>query len=162
MRFGYLAFLALLIICVLASPRAHAELSEEEAGLAALEKIHGKIIGIEREAPRRSMTYEIEIKTPDDNLYEIDIDSETGEILEVDKLGKLLTKEKRMDMATAEKTALDHINTMVKGGAATTLHSEFKHVGGKPLYEFEVKIRTRIYEVRVNAETGDVISVKEE
>ncbi len=66
---------------------AEPAIGEAEARAIALAEIAGEVYEYELERENGKALYEYEIKTSDGEMVEIEIDGETGEILEIDRDG---------------------------------------------------------------------------
>jgi uncharacterized membrane protein YkoI len=61
-------------------------ISENEAKKIALKQVEGEIIGVELEKDDGITRYEVKIKRSN-NIYEVEIDANTGKIVEVEREG---------------------------------------------------------------------------
>ena len=61
-------------------------ISENEAKEIALKKVKGEIIGVELEKDDGTTYYEVKIKRSN-NIYEVEVDANTGKIVEVEREG---------------------------------------------------------------------------
>jgi len=73
-------------------------ISEKQAESIALKRIKGKVLNVEMDKENGKTYYEVKIITSNKVLFEVEIDSLTGKIVEVEKEGKFSRKkDKKMN-----------------------------------------------------------------
>jgi uncharacterized membrane protein YkoI len=155
-----LFFLCLLLMPVIGHAQ---EILSSEAEHIATNTVNGDVQYVgEAYNVKGEKIYEFVIEKYNQDLVKVEVNAQTGKVVEVSDLQNYQDEKKRR-MQEAEKKAIKIVEDHVPGGFKARLRdSEYKHVGGKLIYEFEIEIRTRAYEVRIDGKTGELISMREE
>src|SRR5450830_53020 len=134
----------------------------ETALKAALAKYPGDVISLEAELDKGKAIYEFDIKGADGKETEVEVEANTGKIIEVnlevaDANDPAFKAKAKITLEEAKKIALAlHAGEVVE--------SEFKiEADGDPSYEFDIKSKNgKEWEVEVDAVTGKVVGNQEE
>lgn len=119
------------------------EISLEEAKIIALKKIQGTVVEVKEDGDE----YEI-IISKDGYLYEVEINKEKGEIVEIEK-EKI--QNNQMTLEDAKNLALSKINGKI---ISTEIEDEE--------YQFQIEKNDHIYEIEIDREKGVIHSIEKE
>lgn len=137
---------------------------EEARIVATREAPPGEIIGQQSYKIDKDFYYEFKIRTPDETVYEIDINADIGTVVSV-KINALGPGAKLpppvIVQQAAEVLAVDHVKKNTSGAHDPKLKSdEYTLVDEKMVYKMEIEKRNNFYEVLVDARNGKIISMK--
>ncbi|UOQ46688.1 PepSY domain-containing protein [Gracilibacillus caseinilyticus] len=177
---------AVLGILQFTSNQASAYLSEDEAKQKATSQFSGDIKEIELEEENNRKVYEIDIEGTDRH-YDLTIDAETGEILELDEKmtnnQSTAAKDDQSQDDSADGTAQDDTNNQPSDDAAQSnkqalissdearsialeeydgdiIEFELDEDDGQTYYEIEIRTtNNEKVELEIDAYTGDMISI---
>ncbi len=135
----------------------------EEAKKIALKKVNnedGVIVDYELEGTWNNYTHhEFEIQL-DNEKHEIKVDAKTGDIIKTESKQndhKIAEYDKYIGFDEAKKIVLDNMND--KNHIITEFDLENHNKENKgAYYEFEIHSENREYEIKIDAESGEVIS----
>lgn len=157
--------LALIVIPSVAAYAA-TPLTFEQAQVIALAKVPGTILETERSIHNGAVVFEFEIEQPNGRVMEIEIDSATGKILEL-KVERMQQGENmpsaRVSALKAQEAAIYYIENRVSGlRPVEVIDNEYTIVNDHFVYVVECRRGIKTFEVLVDANTGDVMSMKED
>ena len=137
-------------------------LTPEQARALALERVPGDVIDTARSLRNGAIVFQYEILQEDGTVMEIEIDSATREILQLDvnRRGEDGTlPEAAIPAEEASAIAIRHIEKTTSGlRGVEVLSEEYKTAGGQFVYEFLLRRGIDRYRVQVNANSGVVVS----
>lgn len=150
-----------LMTAGLFSTAAHAD---KHSGLdvcvaSAMEMHPGEIVSLRAEMEDKNHQFELDIKGDDGKSWEVECDSKSGKVLEVEREvaadDKEFTSQAKVRLDAALKTALD-----AYPGAVMKIEYEIEE-NNKPSYEFDIKTADgQLLEVEVDAITGELKPVE--
>ncbi|WP_160913475.1 PepSY domain-containing protein [Halobacillus litoralis] len=133
------------------------DLSQKEAETAAKEEVDGLTIEkVEKDKEDGILVYEFEGQTNDGKEAEVEVDANTGEVLQVehddDDSNETSAEDLKITKEEAEKTAKEKAS----GSEMKDMEIDDGH------YEFEFHDDSFEYEITVDGQTGEVIDFKKE
>jgi uncharacterized membrane protein YkoI len=157
-----------LLVCVsalsvLSCPLARAESAFPEAKVSlekclkiAASQKSGDIIKVEYKLVAGAPTYEFEIVTSDGRMWDIEVNTKTGKVVEVEEEVKsaqdpAFKAKSKVSEADAKKTALAAYN-----GEILETEYEIEPNGGAS-YEFDIKTAHGEVKVEIDAESGKLV-----
>ena len=132
-------------------------ITEQDAVAKAEDFLGGVITDIEKDTDDGVVYYEVEVKL-DGQEFDLDILEESGQIIDVD--GNLLGTDaangaaiNQEDAETAAKEAV-HLDDVIK--------TELEIENGQYVYEVEFNVNGEGEDVKVNGETGEILSIDDD
>lgn len=124
----------------------------------AMELHPGEIVSLRAEMEDKNHQFELDIDGDDGKQWEVECDSKTGKILDVEREvaadDEEFTSQAKVRLDEALKTALD-----AYPGAVMKIEYEIEDSG--PSYEFDIKDKDgQLWEVEVDAVTGELKPVE--
>ncbi|MCB9989517.1 MAG: PepSY domain-containing protein [Rhodospirillales bacterium] len=141
------------------------EVTDEEAQAIAVREIPGDIIHRDRAIRNNALFYKFDIQNSDGIVMKVEIEAATGAVVDVDilKLGENgVLPASRLTMRQADEIAQAHVKEISFGNRAPkTLESEYKLRNRKLVYVFKIKRSFEMYNVTIDANTGEIVSTAE-
>lgn len=143
-------------------------LTNEEIIGKALTIVDGTVTEVELERKLTGTIYEVEIKK-DGFEYDLDLDAVTGKVLKKDKSKDdnddqedLDDNSTKIDSSKVSITTETAIETALKEATGTVKDVEFETEDAQTFYDIEIVDGSKEVEVKVDAITGAVLSVKQD
>ena len=158
----------MLSVCMfLSSPlMAGQAVDQAQAEAIALVTEPGKVVEIDAKTFSTGRVYEFEIQKNNGTVMEIEVDGNNGDIIEhkIDTLSPdVKLPHASISQNEAKAIAQDHVRAITKTGTSPMVKQEkYTLLNGRPCYEIDVRSNLKEYEVYVDANSGAVISTKED
>ena len=132
-----------------------AKLSLDDAINVALQEMPGKVFEAELEADHSVAVWEIELLNSNNEVYEYEINANTGAILETEKEDK----SKKAGLFQAETLSLDKASKVALADMpGKVIEAELEKDDDETVWEIElVNANNEIYEYEINANTGAIL-----
>ena len=164
-------FILITIALVGCSEKVNA-LTLEEAQEIALKEVEGKILKA-NEDKDDGLTYYDFIIITDSEKYEVEIDANSGKVIKLEKdddyvntstnpidgtVTPVQPANTTITLEEAQRIALDRVG----GGYLTKTELDYDDDDGIKKYEIEIKNGNKEYEIKINADTGEIIKYEED
>ncbi len=154
--------------------KSNAKYSQEKLKEIALSKIPGEVVGVKKDIDEDSMslTYEFKIKDKNNMLQEIELDSKTGAIIDIENHDEHkdyddndhddknynyndLKANAKYSQEDAKKIALDKVP-----GEVLKVKEDIDEDNNSLVYEFKIKTKDNIIkEVEVDSKMGNIVDI---
>lgn len=144
----------------------------DAAVAATIAEVGGTFVEAELEREGGSLFYEVELRGADGVVREVAVDAATGAVLRIEEDDDRDDRDEDMDDRDEERAWDGTIKTISSDAAveaaraavgdAVLVEVERDEERGRPVWEVEVRVDGRSFEVTVDASTGSVLEVKED
>ncbi|WP_203362913.1 PepSY domain-containing protein [Bacillus sp. REN10] len=133
---------------------AAVKITRDQAKKIALKSVKGKVTDVDLENKNNQWAYEVEIRTAKGDK-EVSVDAQTGKVVSKKNNEQPAKNKMKITRDEAKKIALEHVD-----GKVTDIDLDRKN--NQWVYEVEVITVTGEVEVYINAQTGEVSSIRPE
>ncbi|MDQ0208993.1 PepSY domain-containing protein [Alkalicoccobacillus murimartini] len=142
---------------VLTLQSSNSPITEQDAKKIAEDFIGGKVTDIEKDTDDGVVYYEVEVDLNGED-YDLDILEENGQIIDAD--GNLL----RTDASSSAAISQEDAEAAAKEAVSmdTVIKTDLEIENGQYVYEVEFNVNGDGEDVKVNGETGEIISIDDD